>query len=167
MFPLDPRQSYGGDVVSFAKWVELEYRKKYLTYFDIIDYFQLIQKLEDTFGAPNILVLPLELLNFDKALFIRRFSKFCDIDAVELTELLLNPKNENEGVSAGQNLVRKLSIRHPKLAKAIKLTTPDPLKLALKQLLFSRKTEEIHMSEDLDVFSNENTHPGTKKLLEN
>ena len=75
MFPLDPRQSYGGDVVSFAKWVELEYRKKYLTYFDIIDYFQLIQKLEDTFGAPNILVLPLELLNFDKALFYKTFFK--------------------------------------------------------------------------------------------
>ena len=99
-----------------------------------------------------------------KHFFIRRFSKFCDIDAVELTELLLNPKNENEGVSAGQNLVRKPSIRHPKLAKAIKLTTPDPLKLALKQLLFSRKTEEIHMSEDLDVFFERKYSSGNKKV---
>jgi hypothetical protein len=103
---------------SFANW--LDWCQSYSSYYGCLNDFPLRQYLyaplvevyRQAFGADNVLVLPMELLNEPDNRFVREIEAFCGISAMDRDGA--GPLMPAENRSPGQ-----LGIRYQRLAKGI------------------------------------------------
>lgn len=161
MFPFDPRLSYDGKVVNFLTWFNLESRKKYFCYLDILDYQKLSDKITEIISKDKVLFLPLEMLNNNSEQFSARLSSFCGISNEETLQLIQTKNNQNIGVSSRQNIWRKAVRIFP--ISGLSKYFPAGLVTVVQNFLRAGKPEEIKLTADIenkirDRFSRSNSY---------
>ena len=162
--PFDPRSiGYRPRPVNFSDWLKIDFQLPYSSLSNTLLFNRVVSIYESLFSKEQVLVLPLELLNKKRGLFINQLSLFMEIDMDEAAFCLEN-KYENKGVSNVGNRYRRFRNALAPYVKSI-----QPSNSFLKKIdrnLFSilrdiGSTEEIKISQSdmsliLDKFSTDN-----------
>ena len=106
--PFDPRSiGYRPKSVSFSEWLEVDFHLPYGSLANTLLFHRVVSIYESLFSRDQVLVLPLELANKNRSLFVDQLSSFMEIDRQEVDSCLTKtPKNK--GVSSLGNRYRRL-----------------------------------------------------------
>ena len=110
--PFDPYDIHAGRYVSFENWCNRLEQQRYNSFGTLLFFDRLYEVYEQRFGADNLLIVPMELMNASPEIYAQRLAKFFDIDkSYILNSLGRRPKNE--GHSALRNSLRRFEKNYP------------------------------------------------------
>lgn len=145
--PFEPKDIVNGRPLSFEEWYKQMDALRYFSFTDLLYYDQVVKIYDELFGADNVLVLPLELMNTDPKLYAKKMADFFDIKPAAIAKKL-GKKPKNTGNTARLNQLRRIRRKLPASIHFSKIL-PQPVYDGLLNLAQKGDKEEISIPENL------------------
>jgi hypothetical protein len=133
--------------MDFGTWLKSEQQKVYCSLFDLLHFDRTMKMYQSTFGADNVLVLPMEMMARDPGQFASRLGGFVGAEPHEIVELMAN-KQANVGVSANLNRYRRFRRNLP-VKMRLSALVPSHLREGLMAVLAKGSPQRIDLDPKL------------------